>query len=179
MGLAPRAASQTTDDNSTAKSAATALRSALPPFTLQRDEPLTPASILLSAALISSQLAPAVAAETGHWAYLQSVSTYKPTAGFNHIVGPIRFVGYFVSAPDGCRVTVFTAGADDEALVQPPRRIEFDLPAGSRNEIPAGEGSALAIACTADADAIKVAPQRLPIAPGDLEAIGHVERAPL
>jgi hypothetical protein len=31
--------------------------------------------------------------------------------------------GDFVSQPDRCRVTVFTAAADDEALVAPPRRI--------------------------------------------------------
>jgi hypothetical protein len=126
---------------------------------------MTSASIVLSTALLASQLAPALAAEGGHWAYLESVSTYKAMAGFNHVVGPTRFVGYFLSGPDRCRVTVFTAAADDDALVQPPRRIEFDLAAGARNEISAGDGSALAIACTADADAIKVAPQRLPIAP--------------
>jgi hypothetical protein len=136
-------------------------------------------AIFLSAALLSSQLAPALAAEGGHWAYLQSVSTYRPMAGFNHVVGPTRFVGYFLSGPDRCRVTVFTAAADDEALVQPPRRIEFDLAAGGRNEIPAGDGSALAIACTADADAIKVAPQQLPIAAGNVDGVGRAQRAPL
>jgi hypothetical protein len=140
---------------------------------------MTSASIVLSAALLSSQLAPALAAEGGHWDYLQSVSTYKPMAGFNHVVGPTRFVGYFLSGPDRCRVTVFTAAADDDALVQPPRRIEFDLAAGGRIEISAGDGSALAIACTADADAIKVAPQRLPIAAEYLKPIGRAERAPL
>jgi hypothetical protein len=121
---------------------------------------MTFASAFLSAALIASQLAPVVAAENNHRAYLASVSTYKPMAGFNHVVGPTRFVGYFLAAPDRCRVTVFTAAADDEALVTPPRRIEFDLAAGGRNELAAGDGSALAIACTADADLIKIAPQR-------------------
>jgi hypothetical protein len=140
---------------------------------------MTPASIILSSALFSSQLAPALATEGGHWAYLQSVSTYKPMAGFNHVVGPTRFVGYFLSAPDRCRVTVLTAAADDEVLVQPPRRIEFDLAAGGRNEIPAGDGSALAIACTADADAIKVAPQQLPIAAKIPDGAGRAQRAPL
>jgi hypothetical protein len=140
---------------------------------------VTSASIVLSAVLFSSQLPPALAAEGGHWAYLQSVSTYKPMAGFNHVIGPTRFVAYFLSGPDRCRVTVFTAAADDEALAPSPRRIEFDLAAGGRNEIPAGDGSALAIACTADADAIKVAPQRLPIAAEDLKPVGRAERAPL
>ncbi len=100
----------------------------------------------------------------GHWAYLASVSTYKPLAGFNHVVGPTRFVGYFLSRPDRCRVTVFAAGADDEALITPPRRIDIDIEAGGGNELPAGDGSALAIACTAEAEAIKLAPQSPPLA---------------
>ena len=121
------------------------------------------ASVLLSAAVLTAQVEPGLAAERKHWAYLKSVSTYQPMAGFNHVVGPTRFVGYFLSRPDRCRVTVFTAGADDEALITPPRRVDIDIEAGGRNEFPAGDGSALAIACTSDADLIKVAPQRRPI----------------
>jgi hypothetical protein len=49
--------------------------------------------------------------------------------------------------------------ADDEALVVPPRRLAIDIKAADRAELDAGEGAALAIACTADADAIKIAPQ--------------------
>ena len=67
------------------------------------------------------------------------------------------------AVPDRCSVTVFTAGADDEALITPPRRIDIDIEAGDRNELTAGDGSALAIACTAEADAIKVAPQFPPL----------------
>jgi hypothetical protein len=140
---------------------------------------MTSVSIFLSAALLSSQLAPALAAENGHWAYLESVSTYRPMARFNHVVGPTRFVGYFLTRPGRCLITVFTAAADDEALVQPPHRIDFDLAAGGRNEIPAGDGSALAIACTADADLIKIAPQQLPIAAGNVYGVGRPQRAPL
>ena len=124
---------------------------------------MTSASVLLSAALLAADISPAVAAEANHRAYLASVSTYRPMAGFNHVVGPTRFVGYFLPGLDSCRVTVLTAAADDEALVTPPRRIAFDLAAGGRSELPAGDGSALAIACTSDADLIKVAPQRRPI----------------
>jgi hypothetical protein len=124
------------------------------------------ASVLLSAALLSAQIGPGLAAEHNHWAYLASVSTYKPMAGFNHVVGTTRFVGYFLAAPDRCRVTVFTAAADDEALIAPPRRTEIDIEASGRGELPAGDGSALAIACTADADAIKVAPQFHSLAAG-------------
>ncbi len=117
------------------------------------------ASVLLTAVVLAFQIQPTVAAGNNHAAYLASVATYKPMAGFNHVVGPARFVGYFVQAPDVCRVTVFTAAADDEALVTPPQRFEIKIAAADRAELPAGDGSALAIACTADADLIKIAPQ--------------------
>jgi hypothetical protein len=108
---------------------------------------------------------PAPATWRDHATYLASVATYKPMAGFNHVVGQKRFVGYFLAAPDVCRVTVFEAIADDEALVVPPRRLEIDIKAADRAELDAGEGAALAISCAADADAIKIAPQ-LPAAVG-------------
>ena len=110
--------------------------------------------------IILASCLPAFAAENNHWAYLASVATYKPMAGFNHVVGPTRFVGYFLPGPHVCRVTLFEAAADDEALVVPPRRIAIVIEAAGRTEFPAGDGSALAIACTADADLIKIAPQR-------------------
>jgi hypothetical protein len=116
-------------------------------------------SVLLSSAVLTSLLQPALAADNKHAAYLASVSTYKPMAGFNHVVGPTRFVGYFLQAPGLCRVTVFKAGADDEALVSPLERVKIDIAAAGRSELAAGDGSALAIACTADADEIKIAPQ--------------------
>jgi hypothetical protein len=68
-------------------------------------------------------------------AYLASVATYKPKAGFNHAVGNKRFVCYLLAAPDLCRVTVFQAMADDEALVFPPRRLEIDIKAADRAEL--------------------------------------------
>ncbi len=80
-------------------------------------------------------------------------------AGFKHVVGPVRFVGYFVQAPGVCRVTLFKAAVDDEARRLPPPRIEIDIAAAGRSEFRVGDGSALAAACTADADAIRVAPQ--------------------
>ena len=80
-------------------------------------------------------------------------------AGFNHVVGATRFVGYFLQAPGACKVTVFEAAASDEALATPPLRIDIAIPAGDRSEFGAGAGSALAIACTIDADAIEIAPQ--------------------
>jgi hypothetical protein len=77
-------------------------------------------------------------------------------------------VGYLLQRPGLCEVTVLTAAADDEALVSPPERMKIDIAAAGRSELPAGDGSALAIACTADADAIKIAPQyqkKLVVAP--------------
>jgi hypothetical protein len=117
-------------------------------------------SAFLATAFLTSQPEPSLAAENSHWSYLASVSTYKPLAGFNHVVGPTRFVGYFLASPDHCRVTVFQAAANDEALLTPPTRAEISIGAGGRAELDAGDGSALAIACTVDADAIKIAPQR-------------------
>ena len=117
------------------------------------------------AAVMIMGVAAAEAAENNHWEYLASVATYKPMAGFNHVVGPTRFVGYFLPGPNLCRVTIFQAGANDEALVVPPHRIAIDIQAAGRVEFPAGDGSALAIACTADADVIKIAPQRRPLFP--------------
>ena len=95
-----------------------------------------------------------------HDAYLASVSSYKPMAGFNHVVGATRFVGYFLESSNACHVTVFKAAADDQSLLSPPERVELYIAAADRKELPAGDGSALAIACTADADTIKVAPQQ-------------------
>jgi hypothetical protein len=132
---------------------------------------MTSASFLLTTAILAAQLEPAFAAEHNHWAYSASVTTYKPMAGFNHVVGPTRFVGYFLSGPDRCLVTVFKANADDEALVAPPRKFVLDIAAGGRSELDAGDGSALAIACTADADLIKIAPQHRPPAAEGLSSV--------
>ncbi len=116
-------------------------------------------SVLMASVVLASQVHPTFAADGGHFRYLASVATYKPMAGFNHVVGAVRFVGYFLPAPDACKVTVFEAAASDEALATPPRRIDIVVRAGDRAQFEAGDNSALAIACTADADAIKVAPQ--------------------
>ena len=66
-----------------------------------------------------------------------SVATYKPIAGFNHVVGDSRFVGYFLAGPERCDVTVFEARADDEALAAPPTRMVLQIAAGGRSEIDA------------------------------------------
>ena len=120
---------------------------------------MTLRSVLVISAVLALTVQPTFAADNTHAAYLASVASYKPMAGFNQVVGPTRFVGYFLQAPDMCRVTVFMAAADDESLMVAPQRLEIDIAAAGRSELPGGDGSALAIACTADADAIKIAPE--------------------
>jgi hypothetical protein len=120
---------------------------------------LKSASVLLTSVALASQILPAFAADDAHAGYLATVASYKPMAGFNHLIGATRFVGYFLPAPDACKVTVFEAAADDETLATPPRRIDVVIAAGDRSEFAAGDGSALAIACAVDADAIRIAPQ--------------------
>ncbi len=116
---------------------------------------------VLLTVFLAFQIQPTFAEERAgnHEDYLASVASYKPMAGFNHVVGPTRFVGYFLRVPGMCRVTVFKATADDEALIVPPERVEIDIAAAGRTELAVGDGSALAVACTADADLIKIAPQ--------------------
>jgi hypothetical protein len=116
------------------------------------------ATLALGATLSHAGMAMASDASPGHMAYLASVATYKPMQGFNHIVGPKRFVGYFLQKPNVCAVTVMVALADDERLATPPQRVQIEIPAANRSEVLAGNGDALGIACTVDADAIKVVP---------------------
>jgi hypothetical protein len=89
----------------------------------------------------------------------QGVSTYKETAVFNHVVGDARFVGNFITGPGRCDVTMFLTGADNAALTPPLRRFVLPIAAGARSEFEVGPKSTLVIACTSDADEIKVAPQ--------------------
>jgi len=107
----------------------------------------------------------AVSAKDGvpHSTYAASVATYKPIQGFSHVIGSRHFIGYFVMVNDGCALTVISATAGDDRLIDPPRRRKIAIPAGGRTEVQAGRGRALGIGCTADADAIKVValePQR-------------------
>jgi len=113
--------------------------------------------LLLTASVLATVASLAGAAS--HRELLRTVSTYKPAVGFNHVVGGERFVGYFLAGPDRCDVTVFQAHADDDRLATPARRFVLEIAAGGRSEIDVGPDSALAIACTADADLIKIAPQ--------------------
>jgi hypothetical protein len=89
----------------------------------------------------------------------QSVSTYKETAVFNQVVGDARFVGNFVAGPGRCDVTMFLTRADNAALTPPLRRFVLPIAAGARSEFEVGPKSTFVIACTSDADEIKVAPQ--------------------
>ena len=98
------------------------------------------------------------AQDNAHAGYVASVATYKPIQAFSHVVGSRHFVGYFVTAKDACAVTVINAAADDDRLIETPQRQTIVIPAADRTEVKADHGKALGIACTADADAIKVAP---------------------
>ena len=95
---------------------------------------MTFTSVLFSSAVLAFLLQPGLAANNGHAAYLASISTYGPMAGFNYVVGPTRFVGYFLRAPGMCRVVVFEAEADDEALVSPPERVKIDHAPSSQRQ---------------------------------------------
>ena len=100
----------------------------------------------------------AVSAKDGvpHSTYTASVATYKPIQGFSQIVGSRHFVGYFVTANNGCALTVINAAVGDDRLIETPRRRKIIIPAGGRAEVQADHGRALGVGCTADADAIKV-----------------------
>jgi hypothetical protein len=114
------------------------------------------ATTSLVAALLGSSV---VALAQGSADVTRAVSTYKETAVFNHVVGVTRFVGNFVAGPGRCDVTVFQTGADNAALTPPMRRFVLPIAAGARGELGVGPKSALVIACTPDAEEIKVAPQ--------------------
>jgi hypothetical protein len=51
---------------------------------------MTFGSVLLSSVILPSLIQAGFAANNTHAAYLASVSTYRPVAGFNHVVGPTR-----------------------------------------------------------------------------------------
>lgn len=97
-----------------------------------------------------------------HRAMMATVATYKPMAGFNHVVGNVRFFGSFLSEGDRCDVTVFQTLADGGPLATRPERANLVIEADGRAELAAGPDSALAIACVDDASLIKIAPQYAP-----------------
>ena len=113
----------------------------------------------LTLAFVSAMAFVSSVSAEDHSELMRHVLSFKPMAGFNVVVGDARFVGYFVQGPDRCDVTVFQAAADDETLTVKPRRMVLEIAAGGRNELDAGPDAALAIACTADSDALKLAPQ--------------------
>ena len=117
-----------------------------------------PQRLALVAAAAAFMPLASFAQDNSHAGYVASVATYKPIQGFNHIVGSRQFVGYFVAAKDSCAVTVINAAADDDRLIETPQRQTITIAAGDRTEVKADHGKALGIACTADADAIKVVP---------------------
>ena len=90
---------------------------------------------------------------------LARVTAYQPLQPFTYEVDDTRFLGYFLRSPDRCDVTVTQERADSDAPNTPPSRFKLLIAAGERAELPAGRDAALAIACAAHANAIKIAPQ--------------------
>ncbi len=54
-------------------------------------------------------------------------------------------------------MTLVVSEKDDETLAVAPIRIAFAVPAADVAEIATGDGGAIRVACTADADQVKVA----------------------
>ena len=113
-------------------------------------------ALVLAAAALAPFTAASCQERTTHAHYGASVSNCKPIQGFSHFVGSWHFVGYFVSANNGCAVTVINATVGDDRLIETPRRQKLDIPAGGRTEVKADNGRALAIGCAADANEIGV-----------------------
>ena len=88
-----------------------------------------------------------------------SVARYNRVAAFNHLVPDSSLVGYFVATPARYDVTVFNARAGDEERAVLPTRMFLQIAAGAHSEIVSRPDEALAIACTGDADSLKIAPQ--------------------
>jgi len=89
-----------------------------------------------------------------------SVARYNRVAAFNHLVPDSSLVGYFVATPARYDVTVFNARAGDEERAVLPTRMFLQIAAGGHSEVDATRpDAALAIACTGDADSLKIAPQ--------------------
>ena len=110
----------------------------------------------LSAASILGVASASFAAATHH-DYLSAVAAYKPAQGFNSTVATKQFAGYFTRGQDACDVTVMIAEAGDEELRVKPVKVSFGIPAAGRSELMTDNGQVLALACTADADLLKVA----------------------
>lgn len=116
---------------------------------------------LISVALASVLSVSAVFAAASHPKL--PVDSYKPYAGFSYVVEGKQMVGWFETEGEACAVHVVMAEAGDETLAVTPVRFVSDVAAGDVMNIEAGDG-ALSIACTIDADAIKVVVQTRPAA---------------
>ena len=97
----------------------------------------------------------AVAGET-HPAF-DAVHGYAPRAAISETAGDKQVVGYFETADTGCRMTLMMAEKDDETLAVTPVKLVFDVAAADVAEIQAGDRGALMVACSADADQVKIA----------------------
>ncbi|BBE72611.1 hypothetical protein [Oharaeibacter diazotrophicus] len=100
-----------------------------------------------TAAVAAAEMHPSVA----------GVHAYAPFAAISETAGSKHVVGWFESTGEACRMTLVVAERDDETLAVEPTRVAFTVAAADVAELATGAGSAIRVACTADADAVKVA----------------------
>lgn len=91
-----------------------------------------------------------------------NVDSYAPIMAISKIVGTKQVAGYFVTADNSCRMTLVVAEANDETLAVEPMRISFDIAAANVIEFQADANNVMRVACTADADQVKIATFQTP-----------------
>lgn len=118
---------------------------------------------IAAVALATGTALAATAAADGarsHDRHLAQTGTYRPIEGFSRVVAGKRFSGFFTSARGACSVSLIISQADDEGLRTPVQRMQFELSATQGVDISADQREALGMACSVDADALKVASLR-------------------
>ncbi len=112
--------------------------------------------IRFAAALALTLVAGSALAADVHPA-LDGVHGYAPRAAISETAGAKHVAGYFETRGEACAMTLVVSEKDDETLEVAPIRIAFQVPAADVAEIATGEGSAIRVACTVDADQVKIA----------------------
>lgn len=110
----------------------------------------------IAAALALSLLAGAASAAGTH-PPMNAVDSFEPYAAISETAGGKHVVGWFETADGACRMNLLIAEKDDETLSVKPTKIVFAVAAADVAEIQTGDGAAMMVACTADADAVKIA----------------------
>jgi len=113
---------------------------------------MTKTAALVLAALLAGTAA--VAAADVHPSF-DAVRSYAPFAAISENAGSKHVVGWFETTGEACRMTLVVAERGDETLAVEPTRVAFTVAAADVAELATGAGSAIRVACTADADAVK------------------------